>query len=163
MVAAARIWAEMESNKTWRCFLNKAANTYWIDNRLAAQRPSARSLTLSPVAQEAVVPELVVVAAPRAAARRHSLSIPSWVVFCMIMLATFALCVTVTMRTHAEMRDAEQNYERMSADVEQLRDANASLHKEVERLRSENPRAIEAAARARLNMVRANEVVIPLE
>ncbi len=80
----------------------------------------------------------------------------------MIMLATFALCVTVTMRTHAEMHGAEQKYERMNTDVEKLRNMNAALKQEVEQLRTD-PRAIEAAARARLNMVRANEIVVPVE
>jgi cell division protein FtsB len=80
----------------------------------------------------------------------------------MIMLATFAVCITVTMRTHAEMRGAEQKLEQMSTDVEKMRGANASLRQEVERLHN-NPRAIEAAARARLNMVRSNEVVVPLK
>jgi cell division protein FtsB len=80
----------------------------------------------------------------------------------MIMLATFAVCVTVTMRTHAEMRGAEQKFERMSTEVQSIREKNASLRRDVERLRTD-PRAIEAAARDRLNMVRANEVVIPLD
>ncbi len=50
----------------------------------------------------------------------------------------------------------------MSMDVEQLRNTNASIQREVEQLRT-NPRAIESAARARLNMVRANEIVVPIE
>lgn len=79
----------------------------------------------------------------------------------MITLATFALCLTVTMRTHAEMRGAEQRFESMSAEVESLEKANESLRRDVERLRTD-PRAIEAAARTRLNMVRANELVVPL-
>jgi cell division protein FtsB len=78
------------------------------------------------------------------------------------MLATFALCATVTMRTHAEMRVAEQKYNNVSTDVEQLRTTNEALRHEVEQLR-EDPRAIESAARSRLNMVRANEIVVPLK
>jgi cell division protein FtsB len=80
----------------------------------------------------------------------------------MIILATFALCVTATMRTHAGMRSAEQKYEQMSADVEHLRSTNESIRREVERLRTDK-RAIEAAARTRLNMVRADEIVVPVE
>ena len=94
--------------------------------------------------------------------RRRDLAIPSWVVFCMIMLATFAVCVTVTMRAQAEMRGAELKFEQTNADVERIRETNASLRRDVERLRKD-PRAIEAAARARLNMVHPNEVVVPLE
>lgn len=80
----------------------------------------------------------------------------------MIVLATFAVCATVTMRTHAEMHNAEHRFETMSTDVERMRDTNEALRREVERMRSD-PRAIEAAARTHLNMVRTNEVVLPLD
>ena len=142
--------------------MNKAANSYWVDARLAAQRPAARALTLSSVVVEEAAPREPVAAPARVVGRRRGLTLPSWVVFCMIMLATFALCVTVTLRTHAEMRGAEQNYERMKADVERISGDNAALRSAVERL-STDPRAIESAARARLNMVRANEIMVPLE
>jgi cell division protein FtsB len=135
-----------------------AANPFWTDARLDAQRPASRALSLSSNALEAGVEAL----GTRAGVRPRDFSIPSWVVFCMIMLATFAVCITVTMRTHAEMRGAEQKLEQMSTDVEKIRDFNASLRLEVERLQKD-PRAIEAAARARLNMVRSNEVVVPLK
>lgn len=135
--------------------MNKAANSYWIDSRLATQQPAARAFT-------ATLQGAGEVPAARAAVRRRDLSIPSWAVFCMIMLATFAVCVTVTMRTHAEMRTAVQKYEVINSDVEKIRSDNALLKQQVERLRTD-PRAIEAAARTRLNMVRSNEVVVPLE
>ncbi len=93
--------------------------------------------------------------------RRRGGIIPSWVIFGMIILATFALCVTVTMRTHAEMRVASQQFSTMNSDVEMLRNNNAALESEVRRLRTD-PRAIETAARTRLNMVRANEIVVPV-
>jgi cell division protein FtsB len=80
----------------------------------------------------------------------------------MIMLATFGVCVTVTMRTHAGMRSAEGEFRQVSAEVQTLRDRNAMLRHEVERLKAD-PQAIESAARERLNMVRANEVVVPLD
>lgn len=134
-----------------------AANTFWTDARLAAQRPSARALALPTHAPQAEAE----FALPVAASRRRTLTLPSWAVFCMIMLATFAVCVTVTMRTHAEMRTAENNLQRTSADVERIRNTNASLRQRVEQLQSD-PLAIEAAARERLNMVRPNEVIVPL-
>lgn len=140
--------------------MNKAANTLWIDSRLAAQRPSARALTL-PTGARTFVDDSPAVPAPRGLARRGGLSVPSWVFFCMVMLATFGVCITVTMRTHAEMRTAEQKLHSVSSDVDELRDTNAELRREVERLR-DDPRAIEAAARTRLNMVRANEIVVPV-
>ena len=154
--------------------MNKAANTYWTDARLAAQRPNARTLTLPPAARPAT-DDAPALAPAWVASRRNSFSVPSWVFFCMVVLATFAVCVTVTMRTHAEMRNAEQKFQSVGADVERLQGTNEALRREVERLRESNdalrreaerlrsdPRAIEAAARARLNMVRANEIVVPL-
>jgi cell division protein FtsB len=60
------------------------------------------------------------------------------------------------------MSVASQQYVRIQSDVKELRNANQSLRVEIERLRSD-PRTIEAAVRSRLNMVRANEIVVPVE
>lgn len=141
-----------------RCPTEMAANPIWNDARLAAQRPAARALSLPSPVLEAGVEAL----GTRTKLRGRDLALPSWVVFCMIMLATFAVCVTVTMRAQAEMRGAEQKFEQMNADVQRIRETNASLKKDIERLHKD-PRAIEAAARTRLNMVHSNEVVVPLE
>jgi len=80
----------------------------------------------------------------------------------MIMLATFAVCVTVTMRTHAARGAAEQKFMQMETEVQGIRDRNTSLRRDVERLRNDK-KVQEAAARERLNMVRANEIVVPLD
>lgn len=80
----------------------------------------------------------------------------------MIILATFAICVTVTMRTRARMNLASQQYSRMVTDVQTLRSTNQALRLEVNHLLND-PRAIESAARSRLNMVRENEIVVALE
>jgi cell division protein FtsB len=135
-----------------------AANPFWTDSRLDAQRPVARAFSLPSPAAET----LFGVAGARAGVRRHDFSIPSWVVFSMIMLATFAVCVTITMRTYAARGAAVQKYEQMETEVQNIRDRNASLRRDVERLRKD-PRTREAAARERLNMVRANEIVVPLD
>jgi cell division protein FtsB len=135
-----------------------SANPAWTDARLATQSPAARAFSLPSPALEIGV----AAAGTRGAVRRRSAAIPSWVVFTMIMLATFAVCVTVTMRTQAAMGSAESKYNQMNADVEKIRETNASLRQQVERLHKD-PRAIEAAARVNLNMVHANEVVVPLE
>jgi cell division protein FtsB len=79
----------------------------------------------------------------------------------MIMLATFGVCVTVTLRTHGEMRSASGEFVRMQQDVESLRRANATLQTEIRRLGTD-PKAIESAARTQLNMARPNEIV-PIE
>ena len=98
----------------------------------------------------------------RTEVRRRGGIIPSWVVFGMILLATFAVCVTVNMRTRAKFHVAAEQFSVMQSDVEILRDINQSLKADVERLRND-PRAIESAARARLNMVRSNEYVVPVD
>lgn len=134
-----------------------AANPFLTDSRLDAQRPVARALSIPSPAADTFVGAV----GTRADARRRAFSIPSWVVFSMIMLATFAVCVTVTMRTHAARGAAEQRFEQMETDVRSIRDRNESLRRDVERLRRD-PQAQEAAVRTRLNMVRANEVVVPL-
>ena len=135
-----------------------SANPFWIDSRLDAQRPVARVSTLpSPTADT-----FAGAVGMRADARRRAFSIPSWVVFSMIMLATFAVCVTVTMRTHAARGAAEQRFGQMEAEVQGIRQKNEALRRDVERL-SSDPRTRETAARTRLNMVRANEVVVPLD
>ncbi len=139
--------------------MNKAANTYWIDNRLQAQRVATRALPdLASPARE-LSREII---GTRTEIRRRGGLVPSWVAFVTIILATFALCVTVTMRTHAEMRSASQQYEKISSEVVTLRNTNATLASEVNHLRND-PRYIESAARERLKMARANEIIVPIE
>ena len=138
--------------------MNKAANIYWVDNRLRAQQVATRDLpTLAPARD--LSREII---GTRTEIRRRGGLIPSWVFFVTIILATFALCVTVTMRTHAEMRSASQQYEKLNSQVENLRNNNAALASEVQRLRND-PRSIESASRAQLKMVRPNEIIVPIE
>ena len=98
----------------------------------------------------------------RTEVRRRGGIIPSWVVFGMILLATLAVCVTVNMRTRVKVQIASQQLSVMQTDVEALRSINQSLKADVQRLRTD-PRTIELAARAQLNMVRSNEFVVPVE
>jgi cell division protein FtsB len=137
--------------------VSRVANSYWIDERIRAQRVSPRANSLASVQQ--ISAEII---GTRTEVRRRGGVIPSWVVFGMILLATLAVCVTVNMRTHAKVQVAAQQLTAMQTDVEALRTVNQSLKSELERLRTD-PRAIELAARARLNMVRSNEFVVPVE
>ena len=138
--------------------MNKAANIYWVDNRLRTQRVATRDLPALAPARE-LSREII---GTRTEIRRRGGLIPSWVFFITIILATFALCVTVTMRTHAEMRTASQQYEKLTSQVETLRNNNAALASEVQRLRND-PRSIESASRAHLKMVRPNEIIVPIK
>jgi cell division protein FtsB len=139
--------------------LSKVANTYWVDERIRAQRVLPRQANASLASVQQISMEII---GSRAVVRRRGGLIPSWVVFTMLLLATFAVCVTVNMRTRARFHVAVQNHSVMQSDVEALRAINQSLKTEVERLRND-PRAIESAARARLNMVRGNEYVVPVD
>ena len=139
--------------------MNKAANTYWVDNRLQAQRVTTRALPSLASPARDLSREIM---GTRTEIRRRGGLVPSWVVFGAIILATFALCVTVTMRTHAEMRTASQQYEKINSEVETLRNSNAALASEVKRLRTDK-RSIESAAREQLKMARVNEIIVPIE
>jgi cell division protein FtsB len=138
--------------------LSRVINSYWVDERIRAQRVVPR--VSSPFASVREI-SLDIIGTP-AEVRRRGGVIPAWVIFGMIILGTFAICVAVTMRTRTRMSLASQQYVRMQTDVEELRNANQSLRVEIEQLRSD-PRTIEAAVRSRLNMVRANEIVVPVE
>ena len=138
--------------------MSRVANTYWVDERIRSQRVVPRTGdSLSSMRQMSI--EIV---GTRAEVRRRGGLIPSWVVFGMVILATFAVCVTVNMRTRARAQMASEQFASMQNDVETLRSVNQSLRSEVEHLRTD-PRAIESAARSRLNMVRSNEIVVPVE
>ena len=138
--------------------MSKVANTYWVDERIRSQRVLPRSGgSLASVQQISM--EII---GTRTDVRRRGGLIPSWVVFGMILLATLAVCVTVNMRTHAKVQVAAQQFSAMQTDLEVLRNVNRSLKTEVERLRND-PRTIESAARANLNMVRSNEYVVPID
>jgi cell division protein FtsB len=139
--------------------LSKVANTYWVDERIEAQRVMPRQTNASFASVQQISMEII---GSRAEVRRRGGIIPSWVVFGMILLATFAVCVTVNMRTRAKFQLAQQQFSAMESDVETLRGVNQSLKADLEQLRND-PRAIESAARARLNMVRSNEYVVPVD
>ena len=137
--------------------MSKVAN-YWVDERIRAQRVAPRTNSSLASVQQISIDIL----GTRTEVRRRGGIIPSWVVFGMILLATLAVCVTVNMRTRAKVHVAAQQLSAMQTDVDALRNVNQSLKAEVQRLRTD-PRTIELAARARLNMVRSNEYVVPVE
>lgn len=139
--------------------MNKAANTYWVANRLQAQRVATRALPGLAAPARELSREII---GTRAEIRRRGGLIPSWVVFVTIILATFALCVTVMVRTRAEAHAASQQHQKISSEVENLRNGNAALASEIKRLRND-PRSIESAARERLKMARENEIIVPIE
>ena len=140
--------------------MNRVANNYWVDERIRAQRVAPRAnstMTMASVQQISID-----IIGTRTEIRRRGGIIPAWVIFGMILMATTAVCVTVNMRTRAKAQLAAVQFSAIDADVKSLREVNQSLKLEVQRLKTD-PRTIELAARARLNMVRANEYLVPVE
>jgi cell division protein FtsB len=134
--------------------LNRVGHTYWLSNRQITPQSSAQAL-------------------PALSARDISREIfpatvgwlgliPSWIILGMILLATLAICSTVIMRTRAEAQASAIELQSMRAEVETSRQANEALQIEIRRMTSD-PNMIETAARARLGMVRPNDVVVPVE
>lgn len=138
--------------------MSRVVNTYWVDERIQTQRVLPRPNSTRTSVQE-ISANII---GTRSEVRRRGGIIPSWVVFGMIILATSAVCLTVNVRTRAKVQIASQEFSTMKSDVENLRSINQSLRTQIERLRND-PRTIETAARTRLNMVRSNEFVVPVE
>lgn len=160
--------------------MNKVVNTYWIDARLATQTINAAPRASAAVgatiksstvessarwrsASRSAVDSLLSSSPRHADSNGATYNAPSrslvWLSF--IILALFVGCIMATMRTQARMSSAAAQHGLMSQQVEQLRATNAELKNRVQELRT-NPRAIEAAARTQLGMVRAGEIVVPL-
>ena len=138
--------------------MSRVANLHWVDDRIRSQRIAPRTASTLPRAREISL-ELI---GTRTEVRRRGGIIPSWVIFGMIILATFGICVTVTIRTHAQRQAASSGYLKLQQDVEILRRGNAALQIDLRRLQTD-PKAIESAARSQLNMARANEIIVPVE
>lgn len=136
--------------------MDRVAN-HWVDDRITSQRASARNASLSSVRELSL--ELI---GTRADVRRRGGIMPSWVFLAMILLATLAVCVTVTLRMHVQSTAASQQYVKVAQDVNSLRQNNEALKREIRRLRGDAS-AIELAARTKLNMARPNEIIIPVE
>ena len=138
--------------------MSRVANTYWVDERIRAQQVAPRASASLASVQEISIG----IVGTRSEVRRRGGIIPAWVVFAMVILAIGAVCVTVNMRTRAKAQIASVQLSAMESDVQALRGLNQSLRTEVQKLKTD-PRTIELAARSRLNMVRANEYVVPVE
>jgi len=138
--------------------VSRIANTYWIDERIKTQSVVPRTNSSLPSMQQISV-EII---GTRSEVRRRGGIIPAWVLFGMIILAVAAVCVTVNLRTRAKAQLAAVQLSTIESDVQALRDTNQALKIEVKKL-SNDPRTIELAARARLNMVRSNEYLVPID
>jgi len=77
------------------------------------------------------------------------------------MLATTAICATAIIRSRGELRTSSVQRVKVESEIQSLRDANQSLQRDIQRL-TKDPSAIELAARERLGMVKASDIVVTM-
>lgn len=138
--------------------MSRVANSYWIDERIKAQRVLPRT-GASIASMQQISAEII---GTRSEVRRRGGIIPAWVVFGMVILAVGAVCVTVNLRTRAKAQMAAMQLSSVESEVQTLREVNLMLKSEVDKLKTD-PRSIELAARSRLNMIRNNEYIVSVK
>ena len=126
---------------------------------LGGQNPNQR--TAAPVFPTLGRPHASLPAA-RVLVSHLSVSIPSWIILVMIILAVLATASTVIVRMRSELQSAAQQYQRTASEIGILRRSNAALGVEIARM-ANDPNVIESVARARLGMVRPSDIVVPAE
>src|SRR5438552_11910286 len=133
--------------------LTTGGHIYWLSNRQTNQFAVAKALPglSQPSGIVSAIPATIQRLAP----------IPSRVILGMILLAALGICSTVIHRSRAQLIASALQYQRMSSEIDVMRRSNASLAVEVGRMASD-PVVIESSARARLGMVRANDIVVPI-
>jgi len=133
--------------------LTTGGHIYWLSNRQTNQFAVAQALPglSQPSAIGAAIPATI---------QRLAL-IPSRVILGMILLAALGICSTVIRRSRTQLAASALQYQRMSSEIDSMRRSNASLAVEIGRMASD-PAVIESSARARLGMVRANDIVVPI-
>jgi cell division protein FtsB len=134
--------------------LQSLGNTDWLLNR-AASKPT-------------IAQRINVLGTPRMATRDFVLPaidariIPSWVILATVLLATAAICGTAVLRARAELNASSAQRQSVESEIQTLRGTNLSLQRDIQRL-TKDPSAIELAARERLGMVKASDIVITTE
>jgi len=133
--------------------LNRFTNNSWRISQ-TTQRVASQRLPYAPRFTDRSL-------APAVIAIRQSVALlPSSVILAMILLATSAICWTVITRSRSEFESSYAQYGRMLSDIEKTRHFNAILRTDIRKIETE-PAMIEAAARAKLGMVRPNDIVVP--
>lgn len=129
--------------------MNKVVNTYWADNRLAAQSVAPRT------AGQTFGQNI----SQTAAESKRGKLIPRWLIFAVIAFLSFLFCLTINVRTHSKMVNEIDEQAVLNGQLKQIEADNQGLREEVSRLQND-PQTIERAARIRLNMVRPNEKIV---
>jgi cell division protein FtsB len=135
--------------------LQSLGNTEWLLNRAASKPAIAQPLGVlnhpTLTARELVVPAI-----------NGARAIPAWVILTTIVLATTAICGTAILRSKAELNSSSAQQLKVQNEIEGLREANQALQRDIQRL-TNDPSAIELAARERLGMVKANDIVVTMD
>ena len=132
--------------------MQSLGNTEWLLNRAASRPAVAQSVGIyrNPTL---VVRDLVIPAIDTAR------SVPAWVIMTSVLLAASAICGAAILRTRAELSASAAQQIRVQSEIHTLREANQSVEREIQRL-MKDPGAIELAARERLGMVKASDIVV---
>jgi cell division protein FtsB len=134
--------------------LQSIGTTEWLINRSVGRgfvNQSGAVLNRQGTVRELVVPAI------------NSLgSVPSWVAFTTILLATTAICGTVILRSRAELHASSGQRQTVESEIQSLRLMNEGLRQDIKKL-TQDPNAIEFAARERLGMVKATDIVVTMD
>ena len=131
-----------------------SSTTYWLNSRAVRgglAQPQRSRLASHNRSLEAVT-------ALACAAK----SVPFWVVFATIALATAAVCATVISRARAQVKIASTQHQELYAEIQGLKHDNQQLQMEIRRITGDAS-SIEFAARERLGMVKPSDIVVPIE
>jgi cell division protein FtsB len=134
--------------------LNRGGNTNWLSNRQVTHRVAVQTLPSTGLRDftEDLLPVTI----------RSFGMVPSWIFLAMILLATLGICTTVILRSRAELKSSAFQHNQIASEIETMRRSNTSLEIDIRRMTAD-PGFIETAARDRLGMVRANDIVVPIE
>ena len=133
--------------------MQSVGTTEWLSNRSVSRRFVNQTSVLN---RQGTVRELVLPAVNWLGL------VPSWVVFTTILLATTAICGTVILRSRAELRASAGQQQMVESEIQSLRLANEGLRLDIQKL-TQDPNAIEFAARERLGMVKATDIVVTMD
>ena len=135
--------------------MQSLGNTEWLLNRAASKPAIAQPIGV--LNNPAVTARAMVLPAINGAR-----AIPSWVILTTIVLATTAICGTAIFRSRAELNSSFAQRLKVQTEIEGLREANQVLQRDIQRL-TKDPSAIELAARERLGMVKASDIVVTMD
>ena len=133
--------------------MQSIGTTEWLNNR-PTRGPLAQSISSfqrAEAARDLLIPAI-----------NGLRLVPGWAILASVLLAASAICATVIVRSRAEFQSSSDQHEKLVNEIDSVRSANTSLQLEIHRL-TNDPNTIELAARERLGMVKANDVVVTME